>query len=133
MDTNVLLQLYGTTQSYYQITDALQQGRLEIAVSNEILLEYEETLPRLSGQRRWEMVWRFLDGVSRLHNNVLYAEPHFRFAVISEDPDDNKFVDCAIVVQADYILTSDHHFDVLQTSGYRPKPIHPQKFIASHL
>ena len=30
-------------------------------------------------------------------------------------------------------LTSDRHFDVLHSSGYKPKPIAPQEIIARHL
>jgi len=133
IDTNVLVQLFGGARPFGQIADALQQGSLELAVSNEILLEYEETLTRLSGRARWDMVWRFLEGVSRLHYNVLYVEPHFRFQVIAADPDDNKFVDCAVAVEADFILTSDRHFDVLNSGGYKPKPIDPGLFIAHHI
>jgi uncharacterized protein len=33
--------------------------------------------------------------------------------LITIDPDDNKFVDCAIAAGADYIITNDHHFDIL--------------------
>src|SRR5437867_13112725 len=101
IDTNVLLQLFGTARSYRPITDVLEQGRLELAVSNEILFEYEETVTHLSGRARWQSVIAFLDGVSRLHNTVFYVEPYFRFRVIVTDPDDNKFVDCAIAVEAD--------------------------------
>ena len=101
IDANVMVQLFGRARPYGQIADALQQGRLELAVSNEILLEYEETLTRLSGQSRWQSVWRFLEAVSRLHNNILHAEPHFRFQAIAADPDDNKYVGCAIAVEAD--------------------------------
>jgi putative PIN family toxin of toxin-antitoxin system len=133
VDTNVLVQLFGSARPFAPIADALQQGGLEFAVSNEILLEYEETLTRLSGQGRWQMVWRFLEGISRLHNNVLYVDPHFRLRVVTADPDDDKFVDCAIAAEADFILTSDRHFDVLHSSGYKPKPIGPQEFIAGHL
>jgi hypothetical protein len=53
--------------------------------------------------------------------------------VITVDPDDNKFVDCAIAAEADFILTSDHHFDVLPSSGYKPKPIDPLEFTRQHL
>lgn len=133
IDTNVLIQIFGRAGPFGRIADVLQQGRLELAVSNEILLEYEETLTRLSGQARWQMVWRFLEGVSRLHNNVLYVEPHFRFQLIATDPDDNKFADCAVAVEADFILTNDRHFDVLSSSGYKAKPIEPGLFIANHL
>jgi uncharacterized protein len=133
IDTNVLVQLFGTGRPLGRIADALQQGGLELAVSNEILLEYEETLTQLSGQARWQMVWRFLEGISRLHNNVLYVEPHYRLRVIGADPDDNKFVDCAIAVEADFIVTSDRQFDALHSSGYKPKPVDPAQFVARHL
>jgi predicted nucleic acid-binding protein len=33
---------------------------------------------------------------------------------ITNDPDDNKFVDCAIASNADYIVSQDSHFDILK-------------------
>jgi putative PIN family toxin of toxin-antitoxin system len=133
VDTNVLVQLFGTSRPYDRITDALQHGRLELAVSNEILLEYEETITHLSGQSRWQAVEMFLHGVSRLHDSVLYAQPHYRFRLITADPDDNKFVDCAITVEADFILTFDRHFNALHGSGYKPRPVTPDDFVAEYL
>ena len=133
IDTNVLIQIFGRARPFGRIADALQQGTLELATSNEILLEYEETITRLSGQARWQMVWMFLEGVSRLHHTVLYVEPHFRFQLIATDPDDNKFVDCAVAAEADFILTNDRHFDMLNSSGYKAKPIEPGLFVANHL
>ena len=38
----------------------------------------------------------------------------FRFRLITADPDDNKFVDCAIASNARYIVTEDRHFEVLE-------------------
>ena len=133
IDTNLLLQLFGKSRPYGRITDALQQGRLELVVSNEVLLEYEETVTHLSGPSRWQAVEMFLHAVSRLHGTVLYVEPHFRFRVITADPDDDKFADCAIAAEADFILTFDRHFDVLRASGYKPRPMGPGEFIANHL
>ena len=46
-------------------------------------------------------------------NNVLRVDARFRFGLIVADPDDNKFVDCAIVSGAECIVTNDSHFDVL--------------------
>jgi predicted nucleic acid-binding protein len=34
--------------------------------------------------------------------------------LIYVDEDDNKFVDCAVAANADFILTSDKHFRVLK-------------------
>jgi putative PIN family toxin of toxin-antitoxin system len=132
IDTNVLLQLFGTSRPYRQITDALQDGSLQLAVSNEILLEYEEIITQLSGRGRWQAIEVFLHGISRLHASVLYVEPQFRFRVITADPDDNKFIDCAIAAEVDFILTFDHHFDAIHGSGYKPIPVSPDEFVAKH-
>ena len=34
------------------------------------------------------------------------------------DPDDNKFVDCALNAGADYIVTDDRHFNILKTFDF---------------
>ncbi|MDN8660490.1 PIN domain-containing protein, partial [Staphylococcus aureus] len=47
--------------------------------------------------------------------NTLRLDAHFRFNLIQEDVDDNKFVDCAIAANASYIVSQDHHFDILKT------------------
>lgn len=46
--------------------------------------------------------------------NTLKLDAHFRFNLIQADVDDNKFVDCAIAANASYIVSQDHHFDVLK-------------------
>lgn len=53
LDTNVSLQIFGRKQPYHQILRALLEGRLTLAVSNEILLEYQEVTINLSGSDRW--------------------------------------------------------------------------------
>ena len=40
--------------------------------------------------------------------------PYFHFGLITVDPDDNKFIDCAIAANARYIVTNDRHYDVLK-------------------
>ena len=39
---------------------------------------------------------------------------YYHFSLIEQDKDDNKFVDCAIVSMADYIVSEDAHFRVLK-------------------
>lgn len=46
--------------------------------------------------------------------NVKKVSPSFSFRLIEADVDDNKFVDCAIVANARYIVTEDHHYDILK-------------------
>jgi putative PIN family toxin of toxin-antitoxin system len=46
--------------------------------------------------------------------NVHYIHPHYQWRLITADPDDNKYCDCAIAGQASYIVTEDKHFDILK-------------------
>ena len=50
LDTNVFLQIFGRKQPYHQILRALLDGQLILAVSNEILLEYQEVTTKLSAE-----------------------------------------------------------------------------------
>ena len=71
--------------------------------------------------------------VNAQHGNLLPVSPSFRFHLITGDADDNKFADCAIAAEADFIITSDQHFDLMRGSGYKPQPLTPEEFIRLHL
>jgi uncharacterized protein len=43
-----------------------------------------------------------------------HIEAFYKWQLIEEDKDDNKYVDVAIASNADYIITNDKHFKVLQ-------------------
>ena len=47
-----------------------------------------------------------------------FFTPHYHFNLILSDPDDNKFVDCAIAANAKFIVSEDHHFDVLRNYSF---------------
>jgi putative PIN family toxin of toxin-antitoxin system len=132
LDTSLVLQIFGQKQPFYPILRALLDGRLTLAVSTEILLEYQEVITRLSGPDRWRDAAALLELVSRIHGNVRQIEPQFRFNVINADPDDNKFCDCAIAAEADFVVTEDSHFDALKSAGYKPQPVKPDEFIRQY-
>jgi predicted nucleic acid-binding protein len=50
--------------------------------------------------------------------NVEKVIPYYKWNLISVDPDDNKFADCAFNTDADYIVTNDKHFNVLRTIDF---------------
>ena len=133
LDTGVFLQIFGRRQPFYAILRALLDGRLTLALSTEILLEYEEITVRLSGAARWREVAELLDLLAQVHGNIRQIEPQYRFGVVRDDPDDNKFCDCAIAAAADFVVTEDNHFGVLTSAGYKPQPIAPTEFIRLHL
>ncbi len=133
LDTNALIQVFGKTSPVARIKEALRHGEISLAVSTTILLEYEEVIIRYSSRQRWSDVWLFFNLIDMLHGNVSHIGPTYRFHTITGDPDDDAFADCAIAAEAEHIITSDHHFDVLIGSGYKPQPITPGDFIARYL
>jgi predicted nucleic acid-binding protein len=46
--------------------------------------------------------------------NVNLVIRYFKWNLIADDPDDNKFVDCAIASNARFIVSEDRHFQVLK-------------------
>jgi putative PIN family toxin of toxin-antitoxin system len=133
LDTNTVVQALATGHPFHPILDAWVSGRLTWAVSTEALLEYEEVLTRLGGPGRWRKLARLMDLVELTADNLLRVTPSFHFHIITSDPDDNIFADCAITAGADYLITEDNHFAPLRDAGYKPQPVTPQEFIASFI
>jgi len=50
------------------------------------------------------------------------VEPVFRWNLLTRDPDDNKFVDCAIAARVHGLITEDKGFAVLQSVGFPVVP-----------
>ena len=111
IDTNCLLQIIARRSSYRPIWDAFLTGRFDLCVSNEILDEYQEIL----GQQITPTVAENIVLLILNQKNVQLVDPHFRMGLITTDPDDNKFVDCAFAVGADYLVSEDSHFNVLRS------------------
>ena len=80
-----------------------------MCVTTEILEEYDEIISSHLSPLVGRMV---VEAILRA-NNVHRVDAQFRFGLITADYDDNKFVDCAIVSGAQFIVTNDSHFDVL--------------------
>ena len=111
LDTNCLLQIVFPKSRYKEIWDALFAQEYTICITSEILLEYREILERRFGSAQFaEEVIDVLD----ILPNVERVIPAYRFNLITADPDDNKFVDCAITAGATYIVSNDHHFQELE-------------------
>jgi len=110
IDTNVWLVIIPAYSKYAFIYNQIKSGSLTIIISNEILFEYEELMkqryPSISVNEEIRELLS-LEGIE-------FVKPEFRWNLIAADPDDNKFVDCAIAANADYIITNDNHFSVLK-------------------
>ena len=50
--------------------------------------------------------------------NVVFAEPAFKWDLIIEDPDDNKFADLALSTNSDYLVSNDSHFNIFKSIAF---------------
>ena len=114
IDTNCLLQIISRNSPYRPIWDAFLAGKYELCVSNDILEEYQEILEQQITPTVAENIVLLLLN----KQNVKFVDPYFRMGLITADPDDNKFVDCAFAANADYLVSEDSHFDVLRTTPF---------------
>lgn len=110
LDTNILIVSFASHFKYYWIFEKLQNGEYDLFVSNEILTEYQEQMAKRFGLTTTDSSLDFL----LLLSNVHLINPSFHWQLIIHDTDDNKFVDCAVAANADYIVTQDKHFQVLK-------------------
>ena len=114
LDTNCLLRAVPNKSDYHCILTALHQGRYTLCCSNDILMEYEEILRRFYSEQIAGHILNFIFSSV----NVEMVTPYYQWNLIAADPDDNKFVDCALNAGADYIVTSDKHFNVLKSINF---------------
>ena len=110
LDTNCLVQSLPSKSIYHKIWEDFLEGKYILCVSNEILNEYEEIITRYSSP---QVAKNVVDAIAH-SPHTLYKESYFKFRLITQDPDDNKFVDCAVAANAEYIVTNDSHFNILK-------------------
>ena len=114
LDTNCLLASLSKKGNYFEVWRNLHIGRYILCVSNEILEEYEEVIARKTSPLIASKV------IQTLINSpyVRTIDPYYHFRLIKEDPDDNKFVDCAIAANATFIVSEDAHFKSLKNEPF---------------
>lgn len=109
LDTNCLVQMISLHSPYRPVWQAFRDGRYTLCVSNDILTEYNEILERVANAA---VAHNIVNAIARSPYTRM-IDPQYRFGLIEQDPDDNKFVDCAIIAGADYIVSEDAHFRIL--------------------
>lgn len=114
IDTNVLLSSIGRAAPYRWLWDAVMEGRCSMLVCTAILLEYEEIIGRQTNEVVSENILQAITKLPNTRRVIVF----FRWNCIAVDPDDNKFVDCALAGNAECIVTNDAHFSVLAETDF---------------
>lgn len=111
LDTNCLIQILPRLSEHRWMYELILRGEINLAITNEILSEYAEVLDYFfKSQTLGELITKVIIELPGTQKTTVY----YYFGLISNDPDDNKFVDCAITANADYIITNDRHFRILK-------------------
>ena len=75
---------------------------------------YCSSTRKSSGGSGGRLPGRLFSELLRLRGaNIRHVNPSYFWRAIPHDPDDDKFVDAAVAADADWIVTQDHHFNVL--------------------
>ena len=114
IDTNILLPCLSQRSSMHWLFKEILNEKLTLCVTTDILNEYAEIFERKLGSKT---AVAFLDLITTLPNLVLIDKYYF-WQAIDVDPDDNKFVDCAVSARAQFLITDDTDFN-----GLRRKPL----------
>lgn len=114
IDTNVLWVSVSRRSTSHWIFQAILNGSLTLCVTTEILEEYAEIMSQKLGADASEAVLSVFDNLP----NIDLITRYYRWFAITNDPDDDKFVDCAVAAGAACIVTEDNHFKVLKSLAF---------------
>ena len=108
LDTNCLVSAIGWAGPPHRILLACLSGTLELCISPAILEELTEVLSRprlalIAGNPYLPAV------LSWLHTSAHLVFPSITLDVVAEDPDDNRFIECAVESGAGVVITGDEH------------------------
>ncbi len=114
IDTNVLVSSLSSRSIHHWLVQALLNEQFQLFITDEILLEYEEVLKSKYSET---VAGNFLIALNELPN-VFFAHVYFRWNLINEDPDDNKFVDCYVAAGAQGLVSHDTHLSILKSVSF---------------
>ncbi len=113
LDTNVLLVSISSKSRLHWIFRKLVAGEFFLCVTTEILSEYAEIIERHIGEEACIATMGVLENLP----NIVLINTYFKFQLLN-DEDDNKFADCAVAANADFIVSHDKDFKILNSVSF---------------
>ena len=110
LDTNVLVASISQKSPYHWVWKAFVEGKYELCISTEILDEYAEIIEKFYSVADADNTLAHI----MLSPNTVQIIRYYEWNAITQDPDDNKFFDCAVAANAHYIVSEDRHFTILK-------------------
>ena len=110
LDTNVLVASISRQSPYHWVWQAFLQNKYSLCITTDILNEYSEIIERYFSAIDADYTLNQI----MLQTNSVHIIRYFDWNVMVNDPDDNKFFDCAVAANADFIVSEDKHFNILK-------------------
>lgn len=129
LDTNVFISGVFFAGPPFGILEAWRNRRLQLAISQEILDEYQRVGEALAEQFPaidLSPVLNLVILTAKLFPSKKLPEP------VCQDPDDDKFLACALASKSTVIVSGDKH--LLKVSGYcGVRVLSPREFVDTYL
>ncbi len=117
LDTNVLLETFPKKAKYHWIFQYFLENKFTLAVSTEVLPEYQEIITRKTND---SIATNVVNGILR-RSNTIRIEPSFFWNLIEKDPDDNKFTDLYVAAGANLLISNNSKdFKILRHLEFPP-------------
>ena len=128
VDTNIFVSSF-SGENPRKIIDLWKNEKITLCLSNVILDEYVDVLRRI-GLKEEDELEELLSLFSRGFN-IVFTTKTPKIKIIKNDPDDDKFIECAVALEAQTIITGDKK--VLALKEYMGiRILTPQKFLEKY-
>jgi putative PIN family toxin of toxin-antitoxin system len=125
IDTNIFVSSFFGGKPR-KIIELWKNRSIILCISGEIIDEYIEVLQRM-GLRDENELQELLVLFAQSYNCLFTAKTP-ALKIIKSDPDDDKFIECAVALNAQYIITGDK--EVLDIKNYMGiKVVTPNQFL----
>lgn len=128
IDTNVFVSSFlgGNPK---KIIDLWKNEKITLCLSSAILDEYIDVLSRIGLKDAHEL--EELLSLFQRSFNLLFSTKTPKIKIVKSDPDDDKFIECAVALKADVVITGDR--EVLAIKEYMGiRVLTPQQFLKNY-
>lgn len=130
LDTNIIVSATILRKGHSaQVLDLWREEKIELAVSLPILEEMRKVLKRARIIKQQSMAQQDVKAlIEGFRESGVLTSGRLDLEVVREDPEDDKFIICAVEARADYIVSGDTHLLKLKEyQGIRIVP--PREFL----
>ena len=130
LDTNIIVSATILRKGHSaQVLDLWREEKIELAVSLPILEEMRKVLKRARIIKQQSMAQQDVKAlIEGFRESGVLTSGRLDLEVVREDPEDDKFIICAVEAGADYIVSGDTHLLKLKEyQGIRIVP--PREFL----